>query len=473
MNLQVIVLYLVLVIWGWLTIYSASYNYDNTRILDMDIASGRQFLWMGVSFAVAFLIMLVDSRWFFDASAVVYGLVMLLLLVTIFIAPDTKGSRSWLVFGGFSLQPAEFAKFATSLMLATYIGKNGLNLKQGIKDYAVFLIILLPVGLIFLQKETGSALVYLSLLLVLYREGMSPVLLAAGVCAILYFIVGVRFGDVYLWQHTSVGKLMVLLFVQAVFLLMFQLNNRRSRPLPRRLLLLNAVPLLPGCLAAWLWHFNLCYVPVATLALSLVWLLLLSLSKPLRRVALSVFFVVASVAFLYGTDYVMENVLQPHQRTRIEVLLGIIDDPGGAGYNVNQAKISIGSGGFTGKGYMNGTQTKLKYVPEQDTDFIFCTVGEELGFLGSAALVLVYAYLLVCLVLMAERQRNRMVRVYGYCVASIFLFHIVVNLGMVLGILPVIGIPLPFFSYGGSSLLAFTILLFIFVRMDADRFRFN
>lgn len=470
-----IFLYLVLVFWGWMTIYSASYNYEETvSIFDMSIVSGKQFLWMVISSLVAVVIMLLDARWYQNVSNGLYVLILLLLMFTIVVAPDVKGSRSWLFIGPFSLQPAEFAKFATSLALAKYISKNGFDLRHSKRDYWAFCIILIPVMLIILQKEMGSALVYFALFLVLFREGLTPWILGAAFSAILIFIVAIRFGEDMLLQATSLGPFLCLAFICLLLWLWFRLANRREKKMNLVLLAILLIPLMLAiiCNVFWL-KFDLSYVLLGELLLSLLYLSFSALKKNMRNILAIVASIILAVAFLYATDFLFEKVLQPHQQMRTKVFLGMIDDPNNAGYNVNQAKISIGSGGFMGKGYLNGTQTKLKYVPEQDTDFIFCTIGEEFGFMGSILLIVLYVYFLIRLILLAERQRHRFSRVYGYCVASIFFFHVLINLGMVLGIMPVIGIPLPFFSYGGSSLLGFTILLFIFLRMDADRLRFS
>lgn len=470
-----IFLYLVLVFWGWMTIYSASYNYEETvSIFDMSIVSGKQFLWMVISSLVAVVIMLLDARWYQNVSNGLYVLILLLLMFTIVVAPDVKGSRSWLFIGPFSVQPAEFAKFATSLALAKYISKNGFDLRHSKRDYWAFCIILIPVMLIILQKEMGSALVYFALFLVLFREGLTPWILGAAFSAILIFIVAIRFGEDMLLQATSLGPFLCLAFICLLLWLWFRLANRREKKMNLVLLAILLIPLMLAiiCNVFWL-KFDLSYVLLGELLLSLLYLSFSALKKNMRNILAIVASIILAVAFLYATDFLFEKVLQPHQQMRTKVFLGMIDDPNNAGYNVNQAKISIGSGGFMGKGYLNGTQTKLKYVPEQDTDFIFCTIGEEFGFMGSTLLIVLYVYFLIRLILLAERQRHRFSRVYGYCVASIFFFHVLINLGMVLGIMPVIGIPLPFFSYGGSSLLGFTILLFIFLRMDADRLRFS
>lgn len=470
-----ILLYLVLVFWGWMTIYSASYNYEESlSIFNMDLVSGKQFLWICISMVMAVVLLLLDSRWYQDVANVAYVLILLLLMFTIVVAEDVKGSRSWLFIGPFSLQPAEFAKFATSLALARYISKNGFDLKHSRRDYLAFFIILVPVMLIIMQKEMGSALVYFALFLVLFREGLTPWILGAAFSAILIFIVSIRFSENVFWEATSLGTFLALLFIQVLLLSWFSLANRRETMMRRVLLALMLIPLFLACLCnAFFWQFDLAYVLLGSLALSLIYITWASLKKNLKNVFALVASIVIAIAFLYATDFLFEKVLQPHQQMRTKVFLGMIDDPNNAGYNVNQAKISIGSGGFLGKGYLEGTQTKLKYVPEQDTDFIFCTIGEEFGFLGSTLLIVLYVYFMIRLILLAERQRHRFSRVYGYCVVSIFFFHVLINLGMVLGIMPVIGIPLPFFSYGGSSLLGFTILLFIFLRLDADRLRIS
>ncbi len=474
LDYQVLLIYLFLVFWGWLSIYSASYDYESSRLLDLAQFSGKQFLWIGISLVVGVLLLVIDSRWYYNTAEIIYILVMALLMATIVLATDVKGSRSWLVFGPVSLQPAEFAKFATGLALAKYIDKHGFRPKESKRDYLTYLIIFLPVLLILLQQETGSALVYFSLFFVLYREGMSPKLLLAGCCAAAYFVVSIRYGNMQLWDATELGTFLVLLLILAITLFMFYLNNPREKQSLWLLLGTNLLPLLLAVLCNVVgWHFNLCWPLLVTMALSLGYLGWLVFKKNVHEVGQTILFAVLSVAFLFAVGFIFDHVLKPHQQVRTQVFLGVVDDPTNAGYNVNQAKISIGSGGLAGKGFLNGTQTKLKYVPEQHTDFIFCTIGEEWGFIGSVLLLLVYLYLMIRLILMAERQRSRFVRVYGYCVVCIFFFHVLINVGMVLGIMPVIGIPLPFFSYGGSSLLGFTILLFIFLKLDAERLRYH
>lgn len=472
-DIQSLFIYLLLITVGWLTIYSASYNFDSVAIFDLSSTSGKQLIWIAVSVLVGISILIIDARFYYYLSYNLYIALLFLLLLTILIAPEIKGSRSWLVFGPLSIQPAEFAKFATALALSRFLADYGYNIKDTKRIVLLFALLLIPVGMIFLQKETGTALVFLAFLLVFYREGMSGLLLFVGACLLSYFVVGLRFGEQTLWEHTSMGNFSVLLLIALVMSGLFFRYHKKDDKSWLILLLANILPVLAALLLNRYtkWGFDIAVLQLVLLSLSVLYALFQSIRINSRIPALIALFTVLSTAFLYGIDYTFDRLLQPHQQTRILVLLGTMDDPSGVGYNVNQAKISIGSGGFWGKGYLNGTQTKLKYVPEQDTDFIFCTIGEEFGFAGSAMLLIIYSYLLIRLIFMANRQRFVFARIYGYCVASLFFVHLLVNVGMVLGLMPVIGIPLPFLSYGGSSLLGFTILLFIFLRLDADNLR--
>ena len=396
---------------------------------------------------------------------------MLVLLGMVFNPVDIKGSHSWIVLGPVSLQPAEFAKFTTALALAKFMGEYTFSLERTRHVVTVVCMILLPCFLIICQKETGSALVFLAFFLMLYREGMTGAVLFSGVCAVIYFIVGIRFGaDMLSDDLTSAGNFYVLFLIVCFTILLVRLYCKGYNKAVAYMTLVCVGGMLLGLL------FSLYVIPFDVVRLQywicgalLIWLFVLFLRSRIYRFLFIMFFLVVSVGFSFSLGYVFDKVLEPHQKTRIEVLLGMKDDPAGAGYNVNQSKIAIGSGGFLGKGFLNGTQTKLKYVPEQDTDFIFCTVGEEQGFLGASLVIILFSAFIVRLILLAERQTSRFGRVYGYSVASIFFFHLFVNIGMVLGITPVIGIPLPFFSYGGSSLWGFTILLFVFLRIDAAR----
>jgi len=465
----VLLVYVVLCVIGCLSIYGASYDFDQSGLFDMTQRSGKQFMWMLMAFFIGITILLTDSNKFFSWSFFLYISLMVLMVATIFLAHDIKGSRSWLVLGPVNLQPAEFAKVATALAISRLMGSYTFNMKRLRDINLVALILIVPIALTLLQNETGTALVFLSLLLMVYREGMPGIILFMIVCMISFFIIGIRFGDTVIFTETSVGQFSVLLLVLAVVSVML-LTYRSDVRAFKYVLFSNVAAVVVGVVLNMLGvRFNLCWLQLSMLLLSFLYLIIQTLIRRNNTYLLIGLFIIGSVGFLYATDYVFDNVLERHQQQRIKVLLGTELDLGGAGYNVNQSKIAIGSGGIIGKGFLNGTQTKLKYVPEQDTDFIFCTVGEEQGFLGSVFVLGLYLFLLIRLLNMAERQRSPYSRIYGYCVVSILFFHYLINVGMVLGLVPVIGIPLPFLSYGGSSLWAFTILLFIFLRMDADR----
>ena len=466
----VVVLFVALCIIGCLSIYGASYDFERPGFFDFDQRSGKQFVWFIFAVVIAFCILMMDSNTFFSWTFVLYFGMLGLLLLTIFVAPDIKGSRSWLVIGPFSMQPAEFAKFTTALALSRFMSSYNFNLKNVKNIFVIIFLIMAPLLLIFLQNETGSALVFLSFMIMLYREGMPGIILFLVFCLASYFVIGLRFGDTMILGSTSVGQFSVLLLI--LFLLCAIIISYRDDYKSIKIILIgNLSVIFIGVLLnllKWM-NFDLCILQLCLLGMTVLFLCFQSLSHRNSTYFFIALFAIGSAAFLYSVDYAFDKLLEPHQQIRIQVLLGMEDDPSGAGYNVNQSKIAIGSGGFTGKGFLNGTQTKLKYVPEQDTDFIFCTVGEEQGFLGSIFVLGLYLALLIRLIQLAERQRSPFSRIYGYCVVSILLFHVFINIGMVLGLMPVIGIPLPFLSYGGSSLWAFTILLFIFLRMDADR----
>ena len=465
-----ICLYLALLVFGWISVCGASYTYGDTDIFSLDTRSGMQIVWIGTSICLGFVIMMIDDRFYNTFSYIIYGALLLLLFVTIFNPHQIKGSRSWLVLGPLRLQPAEFAKFATALALAKFMSTYGYSIHRMKDAVMTFAIILTPMIFIVLQRETGSALVYLSFLLMFYREGMPGSVLFTGVAAVVYFVVGIRYEHVMLLATpTSVGKFVVLLLVQLFCSGMVSIycrNKIGSWAMAGYCIGATLVALL---FSVFVIPFDVVWVQLVISAFMIGWLLLQGLGSRLRQYFYIMLFAIGSMAFFYSADYVLNNVMEPHQRVRINVLLGLEEDLAGAGYNVHQSEIAIGSGGLEGKGFLNGTQTKLKFVPEQDTDFIFCTVGEEEGFLGSAGVLLLFLALILRLIHLAERQPFRYGRVYGYSVLSVFLFHVFINVGMVLGLTPVIGIPLPFFSYGGSSLWGFTFLLFIFLRIDASR----
>ncbi len=464
-----IVLYLLLVTFGAISIYAASYDFDNASLFDLNEFSCKQIMWIGLSLVIGSIIMLTDYRIYKTYAYPIYIVVLAVLLVTIFVAPDIKGSHSWLKFGPISLQPAEFGKFATALALAKLFDSYNFVLNAKISNYfRALIIIFLPIILILLQNETGSALVYLSFIFVLYREGMSGLVLFSVLCAVTFFVVAVKFAEPLI-LGLPMGEFTVFVIILLIFALML-LFYCRDIIIARNVIygfvgsgIIVTILSLCGVQVNGLIYF------ISILALAIGYTAIAMFRHRIGKFLITIGFAITSVLFLFSVNYVFGNILEPHQQMRIKVALGIEENLRGAGYNVNQSKIAIGSGGIAGKGFLNGTQTKLKYVPEQHTDFIFCTIGEEEGFIGTSLVLALYLGLILRLIHIAERQRTAFERVYAYCVVSILIFHLGINVGMVIGLCPVIGIPLPFFSYGGSSLWGFTILLFILLRLDASR----
>lgn len=464
-----VLLYLVLVCAGAVSIYAASYDFDHASMFSFNEFSGKQFLWIGLSIIIGGVILLLDYRIYEAYAYPIYGCMIILLIVTIFIAPDTKGSRSWLVFGPVSLQPAEFGKFATALALAKLFDSYNFRLNAKISNYfRALIIIFLPIVLIIMQRETGSALVYFALIFVLYREGMSGLILFSVVCAVTFFVVAVKYTETMI-LGIPLGEFIVFVMVMLIFIMLLLMYCRDT---------MVAVFVAAGFVGSGIivtvlelcgLHINGLIYFISIITLACLYTAVMMFRGDIRKFLVTIGFAVVSVLFLFSVNYVFGSVLEPHQQGRIKVALGIEEDLRGAGYNVNQSKIAIGSGGIIGKGFLNGTQTKLKYVPEQHTDFIFCTIGEEEGFVGSVAVLAVFTAFILRLMVIAERQRSPFGRVYSYCVVSFLIFHLAINVGMVIGLCPVIGIPLPFFSYGGSALWGFTILLFIMLRIDAAR----
>ncbi|MCG8475420.1 MAG: rod shape-determining protein RodA [Cytophagales bacterium] len=402
-----ILLYTALVFMGWLNIYAAVYDEKAVQsIFSLSINSGKQLMWIGIVTIPIIILLVIDFKFFHSiASYLIYGGVLLLLVFVLLFGREVAGSKSWLELGAIRLQPAEFAKFATSLALAYFLDQSGRKLDQMKTLAGIALIIGLPMGLIILQGDTGSALVYTSLAIMCFREGLSPALFVIGIGSATLFVLSLLFPPLYLLGAGA---------VVAVFLIVIG-------------------------------------------------------KKTVKRISLILagLAIVGSVAF--SVDYVVNNIFKPHQQNRVKAFINPEADPLGYGYNVTQSKIAIGSGGFWGKGFLQGTQTKFDFVPEQSTDFIFCTLGEEQGWVGAMVVIILFMVLLLRIIHIAERQKSRFARVYAYCVLSILLFHVFVNISMTIGMFPVIGIPLPFFSYGGSSLLSFTILLFILIKLDAHR----
>jgi rod shape determining protein RodA len=456
-----------MVVAGWFCICGASYDFDTSKFFNTSGRPGMQIIWIGSAFALTFIILMLDKDFFETFSYFIYGLICLVLVATIFLAPDIKGSNSWLVLGPFTIQPAEFAKFATALALAKFMSTYNFNLLT-FKNFAIScLLFLMPMAFILMQKETGTALVFLAFSLVLYREGMSGFVILSGVCAIIFFVIAMKYGGDML-GITPVGELIVALIILLITMtLVFFLS--KDKTVLRIMFYMTLFAAFAGFIISLSTPVNFLWVILAVIVAITFYLVFLAFKNLIWRYLLISTFAVMSIVFMFSIKYVFDDVLEYHQQMRIKVVLGIEDDPSGAGYNVKQSMIAIGSGGFWGKGFLQGTQTKLKYVPEQDTDFIFCTVGEEFGFWGSLFVLGLFAALIIRLIFLAERQTTIFGRVFGYSVASIMFFHLIVNIGMVLGLTPVIGIPLPFFSYGGSSLLGFTLLLIIFLRIDAGQ----
>ena len=436
-----IFLYTLLVFMGWLNIYAAVYDESHSNILDIDLKYGKQLLWIGAAFVLGIFILLTDSKFFTAFSFVIYGLTVGLLAAVLVFGVESHGARSWFEIGGIRIQPAEFGKFATCSSLAL-----------------IGLLLAIPAGLIVLQNDTGSALVYSSFILVMYREGLHGSLLLLCFIAIAIFIFTLIYPPIVVLSLIIAGTLIAFLYY------------RQNKQEFYRIIIFLVSCFLFLLFLKWLFEFNignerlLLYAYLSTGLIGIYFIY----KRKMKHILLVLLASWVCIGATVGVDYAFEK-LQPHQKDRINNLLGIETDLTGAGYNVNQSKIAIGSGGLLGKGFLQGTQTKFNFVPEQSTDFIFCTVGEEWGFVGSAILIGLLMAFILRIIYLAERQRSDFSRIYGYGVASILFFHVAINIGMTIGMAPVIGIPLPFFSYGGSSLWAFTILIFIFLRLDANR----
>jgi rod shape determining protein RodA len=400
-----VIIYLLMLLFGWLNIYAANYDEGNFKLLTMSAEPGKQLFWIATSGIWISIILIIDGKFYTTFSYFIYAVMMLLLIGVVLFGKEIGGAKSWYALGSFSMQPSEFAKVGTLLALSKYLSQLSINLQEISNQIKAFAILILPIVLIMLQPDAGSAIVFASLFLVLYREGISGIYLAVVALSIALFIVTVKYDQ-------KVAMLLVAGF-SALFAYLLKKNKR-----------------------------------------------------PLKYALLTL---VMSLGFVKSVDFLYSDILKQHQQNRIDLILGKIDDIHGVGYNLHQSKIAIGSGGFLGKGFLDGTQTKFNFVPEQSTDFIFCTIGEEWGFIGSTLTIVLFVLLLFRLVILAERQRSSFSRVYGYGVATILFCHFFINISMTIGLMPVIGIPLPFFSYGGSSLWGFSILLFIFVKLDAYR----
>jgi rod shape determining protein RodA len=454
-----ILLFLILVTLGWFNIYAAVYNEEHSGLLDMSQRYGKQFIWIIASLVLAIFIVIIDNRFYFFFSWFIYAFIILLLVAVLIFGKEINGARSWFEFGSVGLQPSEFAKFGTALALAGYLNTQRQDLTKFRIIAPALAIILLPSLLTALQPDMGSTIVFFALFIVLFREGMSPYIFVSGLLMIILFFLTLLVNNV-----TLAAVLVAIAFVLLI------ITTRKWKLLVTGagifILITGIIYLLNYFIFETIENDMIILISVILSGISYSFYIY---NKKAVTVLVIYLFLVGSILFVNSVDYTFNNLLKPHQRERVDILLGIKSDNHGTGYNVNQSIISIGSGGVSGKGFLQGTQTKFKFVPKQSSDFIFCTIGEEWGFLGSLLVIGIYLTLLLRLVFLAERQRSVFSRIYGYGVVSILFVHFFINIGMAIGIVPVIGIPLPFFSYGGSSLWGFTILLFIFLRLDASR----
>lgn len=452
-------LYFLLVVLGWFNIYSAVFNEDQPEGFSLATRYGRQLIWIGASVAIIIIAMTIDSKFYSAFSFPIYAVVIVLLIAVLFLGVRVNGAQSWFVIGPIRIQPAEFAKFATSLAIAKYLSQYNFKPEKFKSLLAFSIIAFLPAVLILMQNDTGSALVFVIFFLVFFREGMPTVYMLGGFLAIALFVLSLLYENY-----------IVILILEVFAFISFYLLRRDIKWVIAGMAVLALLSVGLGILAQYFFPEISKTIPLLiALILSALWYITRIYKYKINEAYLILVILFGSIVYAYSVDYVFNKVLDDHQQRRINHLLGIESDPYGAGYNVNQSKIAIGSGGVYGKGYLQGTQTKFKFVPEQSTDFIFCTVGEEWGFFGTTLIIALFVVLMMRILFLAERQKSSFSRIYGYAVASIIFFHVAINIGMTIGLAPVIGIPLPFFSYGGSSLWGFTFLLFIFLKLDTNR----
>ncbi|WP_289053370.1 rod shape-determining protein RodA [Carboxylicivirga marina] len=452
-------LYSLLVLFGWLNIYAANFNPENPVFFDTNKEYFKQLVWIGFSLVFVGMIIITDSKFYVEFSYIFYGITILLLIVVLLFGKEINGAKSWFEIGPIRFQPAELSKMATNLAVARALSRYGFSFKKFSDLLKAGAIILFPMLLILLQNDTGSALVYTVFIIVFYREGLTGYILTFGIIAAIVTTLTLMIPNATIIGLIVVGVLIILYF-------------KGARTVLYKATIAGAI-ILGLSYATYVYlkpDIQLEYVLMPAVIITSVYILYTTIAKRINKFAPTYLLILwSAIILVLSADYFFENVLQLHHRNRIEVLLGLKEDPTGVGWNVNQSKIAIGSGGIGGKGYLQGTQTKFNFVPEQSTDFIYCTVGEEWGFIGSTAVVLLFLALLLRLLFLAEKQHSAFSRVYGYGVAAIFFFHFAINIGMTIGLAPVIGIPLPFFSYGGSSLWGFTLLLFVFLKLDINR----
>ncbi len=477
-----ITIYFILIFLGWINIYSAAYNEEHSNIFDISQRYGKQMMWIGAAIFVIIIIIIIDSKFYSFFAYGIYGFAIFLLIAVLFLGKEVNSAKSWFEFGAFKFQPAEFAKFATALAIAKYLSSQNIKdtnifwilfsavllpvgivlriLRKGKTTFVpIVVLLLLPAGLILLQNDAGSALIYISFIILLYREGLSSLFI------LICLLMAILFVSVLI---TNVST--IIFVIIGVALLIHWIISNKAKETGFALGILTVI-------FGALWGLNeilktkieIGFLTTFAVIISSVIFVIYAYRHKIFHAYFIISVVIGAIFITNSVNFVFNNILEEHQKNRIEVTLGLKSDLLGDGYNLNQSKIAIGSGGLTGKGFLNGTQTKFNFVPEQTTDFIFCTVGEEWGFAGTLTIILIFLMLLLRLIFLAERQRSKFSRIYGYGVISILFFHLAINIGMTIGLAPVIGIPLPFFSYGGSSLWSFTILLFIFLRLDASR----
>lgn len=453
-----VVLYSLLLIVGWTNLYAANFDPEIPVFFDTDKEYFKQLVWIGLSVVLIWLISLTDSKFFVEFAYIIFGFSLFLLLFVLFFGKEVNGAKAWLEIGPVRLQPAEITKFAVSLSVARAMSRFGFSFTKRFHVGKLLLIILIPILLIFLQNDTGSALVYFVFVFVFYREGLNPVIMVIGFITAVVTILTLLFSTI------------TIVIILGACLVLFLLANKHANTLIKSVIIALIV-FASLYLIKQYFNSSLSYIKIAffTIASVTVFLIYQGFKLRAKSLFLGVGVLWLALSFSLTADYFFNNILSDYQLTRVQVLFGIKEDPLGAGYNVNQSKIAIGSGGVIGKGFLQGTQTKGNFVPEQSTDFIFCTVGEEWGFIGTSVVVLLFVLLLLRLIVLSERQHSDFSRIYGYSVIFIIFFHFVINIGMTIGLAPVIGIPLPLFSYGGSSLWGFTLLLFTFLKLDTNR----
>lgn len=453
-----VIIYAILVAFGWLNIYAANFDPEDAAGMTMSSEPAKQLIWIGLSTIMIGVLFLIDSKFFVEFAYIFFGVSIILLIMALVFGVEINGAKAWFKIGPVRFQPAELTKVAASLALARVMSRFNFRMSKSRYIAKMGMVVFLPAVIILLQNDTGSALVYFAFFLVFFREGMSPVVLFIGVLAAFILIASLMYPSVFL----ILG--IFLLFAGYIYL-----SKKKRMAVISAGITAGGFLVIYGIGEIINWNTGFVLPLIGGIAISSVYLLFQALVKRLPQVGIALIILWGMVGFTYSSNYFFETALSDYQRNRVLVMIGLEDDPQGVGYNVNQSKIAIGSGGFYGKGFLQGTQTKFDFVPEQSTDFIFCTVGEEWGFIGTSLVVVVFLILLFRIIFLAERQHSAFSRIYGYCVAAIFFMHIAINIGMTIGLAPVIGIPLPFFSYGGSSFWGFTILLFILLKLDTNR----